>query len=123
MLSISIKLQQAVSSILHFIGVDIPDKKNDDTRLYQGTLKLLVPYPFDEVQPGILKSSLHEVPGLNILSEDLDKENSKYLIRYIINLKQPTPLLKILKHELQGINVVDEGGIIKLSSCQISTTV
>jgi hypothetical protein len=96
--------------------VDMPDKQNGDTRLYQGTLKLLVPYPFDEVQPETLKKSLDEVPGLRILSEDIHIDNRHPLVNYVINLEKPTPILKILKYKLQVKNIVDKGGTIEFTT-------
>lgn len=74
-----------------------PAKDKGEPRLYNGCLNLAVSPPFDRMQLRSIQSGLAQVPGLRILSTGGYTEGEQGMMKYTIDLEQPTPLLEILR--------------------------
>ena len=95
MASVSEKTEVTV----HSVGdkKSAPIRERNDTRLYKGHLNLEVAPPFDWAQLESVQEYLARVPSLNVLSTDAYTGEDRLVMMYTADLKQPMPLLKILR--------------------------
>ena len=84
---------------VHSVGdkKSAPNKERNDTRLYKGDLNLKVTPPFDRAQLERVQECLARVPSLKVLSKGGYAKGDEWVMMYTVDLKQPMPILKILK--------------------------
>ena len=91
-------------------AADIPsaaNKDSEDGKLFEGTLTLEIVSPFGQEHQGGILERLVQVNGLKVRSTEGFTKANRWITKYNIFLKQPTPLLKILR-PISGIKEITE---------------
>jgi hypothetical protein len=95
----------------------VPDKldiqiENNDSRLFQGRIKVEIVCPPYKEDSWSMQDELARVPGLKVISTDnYIRGNSRIMVN-IIELEQPMPLLETIKSTMRIEDVAESEGYI-----------
>jgi F0F1-type ATP synthase membrane subunit b/b' len=83
------------------------NRDSGDNKLFDGSLTLEVVSPFGQEHQGVILERLMQINGLKVRSTEGFTKANRWITKYNIYLKLPTPLLKILR-PLPGIKDISD---------------